>query len=199
MKEEHKTRRLLIDTTSRLMERNTLSEITSEKVLEHSGISKGSMYHFFIDFNQLLEETQIERFNFWADELVTLIEKEFSTVKNITAFKKALRNIMLNEGCAKAKVTAIETFRTLASASSSDRFYKSLRDVQNKIYTALEKEIEKAIEHIPNLNKKFTPEKLALLVELWICGRNIGNYHKNPINQSQWGELTDSILNCIFS
>ena len=53
--EFNETRQNLIQATSELMDEMSLEEISAALVLERTGASKSSMYHFFDDFSELLE------------------------------------------------------------------------------------------------------------------------------------------------
>ncbi len=55
----HPTKEELIQTVVVLLEGTTLNQITSEQVLAISGISRGSLYHHFEDFSELLELAQV--------------------------------------------------------------------------------------------------------------------------------------------
>jgi CDGSH-type Zn-finger protein len=48
----------------------TLDEITSENVLDISGISRGSLYHHFEDFSELLELAQVRRFASYVNKSI---------------------------------------------------------------------------------------------------------------------------------
>jgi AcrR family transcriptional regulator len=195
----HPTKRQLLDTTSRLLDNFPVTRITSDQVLRESGISKGSMYHFFHDFDQLLEETQAERFAHWNNDLTEKIKVTLANVDSVTKLKKALAEIMNFNLCPKQNAVAMENFRSLGIASGEERFALQMREVQERVSEALEVNIGKALLRIEDYPKKITTEKLTLLVELWICGRSIGYFHKRPIEDYQWGELTDSLLNCLLN
>ena len=57
----HPTKRALITTVLEQLKTLKPSEITSESVLDKSGISKGSLYHHFEDFDDLIETAQVIR------------------------------------------------------------------------------------------------------------------------------------------
>jgi AcrR family transcriptional regulator len=59
----HPTKRLLVDTVENLLKEVTSEKITIEQVLEKSGISRGSLYHHFEDFNELIEIAEIEEYS----------------------------------------------------------------------------------------------------------------------------------------
>ena len=56
--EMHKTRKLLLETTIREISHRETSSISSEEILEMTGISRGSLYHHFSDYSDLVETAQ---------------------------------------------------------------------------------------------------------------------------------------------
>ncbi len=66
----HPTRQKLIETTAALMDQLRPSEIIVEMILQHCGISKGSLYHHFEDVEELFEAAEISRFITSVDDAV---------------------------------------------------------------------------------------------------------------------------------
>ena len=66
----HPTKRLLVETVAKLLDSKKQNEISTDEVLELSGVSKGSMYHHFKDIQELIETTQIYRYSKWIDSSI---------------------------------------------------------------------------------------------------------------------------------
>lgn len=58
----HPNARKLLDTTVELLENTPIERVTLAAVLEHSGVSNGSLYHHFEDFQDLVEWAVVVRF-----------------------------------------------------------------------------------------------------------------------------------------
>ena len=63
----HPTRERLIDTVVSLLDEKGAEHISVDEVLSSSGISKGSLYHHFEDYSDLIESAYIRRFSAWVD------------------------------------------------------------------------------------------------------------------------------------
>ena len=61
-KNVHPTRLKLIETVLTLRHSQTYEDITVEQVLDVSGISRGSLYHHFHDFTDVLEESVVRTY-----------------------------------------------------------------------------------------------------------------------------------------
>ena len=55
----HPTKRALVVTVLEELKSKKPSDLTSELILEKSGISKGSLYHHFEDFDDLIETAEV--------------------------------------------------------------------------------------------------------------------------------------------
>ena len=92
-KEEHNhpTKEALLDYVSALLESKNPSEVRSDEVLEATGISKGSLYHHFADFSDLIEEALVWRFSKSIDLAVNVL---FVALK-AAASQEEFRSILL--------------------------------------------------------------------------------------------------------
>ena len=61
----HPTKAILVETVVEMLETNKPDDIQADKVLEISGISKGSLYHHFEDLGELVESAQVARYSKW--------------------------------------------------------------------------------------------------------------------------------------
>ena len=77
----HPTAKELVLAMDRLLESTRPTDITTEQVINESGISKGSLYHHFVDLNDLIETTLIYRYSKWIDSSIQLMSKLLNTAK----------------------------------------------------------------------------------------------------------------------
>ena len=50
----HPTKRLLVETVAKLLDSKKQNEISTDEVLDLSGVSKGSMYNHFMDIKEFI-------------------------------------------------------------------------------------------------------------------------------------------------
>lgn len=194
----HATRRTLIDVTSWLMDQKPLLQITSDQVLHASGVSKGSMYHFFNDFDELLEITQTERFNHWANSLIQFVSHQFQQATDRESFITALESVLSNNCCESLKISHTELSRTLGFALGNSRFSQNIIEIKERVrFSILNILNESLIKALPGYSA-INPENLALFIETWIFGRIAGEFYRTPINEDEWRCLTTSLVTCII-
>ncbi|MFM7871298.1 MAG: TetR/AcrR family transcriptional regulator, partial [Actinomycetota bacterium] len=71
---EHPTKVTLVECTRNLVSRLGVDAVTVEMVLTDSGVSKGSLYHHFKDFDALIETVQVRSFSEFVDEGISFLE-----------------------------------------------------------------------------------------------------------------------------
>ena len=92
----HPTKQTLIDTVLALLEKKSIEEINSEEVLEISNISKGSLYHHFEDFSELLEFAMVARFAKWVDYSITTMNQILNAATSRDEMVGGLKQVTQN-------------------------------------------------------------------------------------------------------
>jgi AcrR family transcriptional regulator len=180
------------------MDQKPLLQITSDQVLQSSGVSKGSMYHFFNDFDELLEVTQAERFNNWANALIQFVAQEFDKAQDRESFISALEQVLSNNCCDNLKITHSELSRTLGFALGNNRFSHNIIEIKERVKFSILNILNESLDRaLPGYNA-INAQNLALFIETWIFGRIAGDFYRNPINEAEWKELTASLVNCMI-
>jgi AcrR family transcriptional regulator len=78
---ENLTKALLVDTAVKIIKQESVDQITSERVLQESCLSKGSMYHHFQDFDDLIEAALVQIF---AEDSVRTLKSSLAFLLNET-------------------------------------------------------------------------------------------------------------------
>jgi len=94
----HPTRERLIETMAGLLDQKAPENINVDEVLSVSGISKGSLYHHFEDFSDLLEVAYLRRFAAYVDQSCDSIADVLTTSTSRDEFLKGLREITRRPG-----------------------------------------------------------------------------------------------------
>ena len=188
----HKTKQHLIQSTSDLMDEVALEEINAAMVLERAGASKSSMYHFFEDFNDLLEATFLYRFGETVRVSIYVIEKiiENSTTKD--EFFIALDRLTSTTQARENESIRFMRARKLARSERSASFRSSLGELQQQLTDALTLAFAQAQEK-GFLNKSFEARTGAVFIQAYTLGRIVDDITTTHMNDADWEKLIGRI------
>ncbi|MEY4348336.1 MAG: hypothetical protein RIS43_755 [Actinomycetota bacterium] len=193
MKSEfHETKERLIQTTVDLIDEMSLESISSALILERSGVSKGSMYHFFEDLGDLLDAAYARRFSrlvkISADYLRQLVEN----AKNADEFFEGLRLLTIRSQDRKRSSSRFERARMLARAEGNERFRKVLGEIQQEMTDNMAETIRMAQEK-GWVTKEFEPRTLSVYIQSYTLGRLVDEIVEDHMNDEDWINLINTI------
>jgi AcrR family transcriptional regulator len=190
--EQNETRQNLIQATSDLMDLHAIEDISATMVLERAGASKSSMYHFFEDFSDLLEETYVVRFGETVRTSILVIEKIIAKSNTKEEFFIALDR--LTEATQDRKLASIRFSRAreLARSERHEKFQKSLGALQQKLTDSLTLAFETAQEK-GFLNKNFEARTGAVFIQAYTLGRIVDDVTTTHMNDDDWEKLIGRI------
>ncbi len=190
--EQNETRQNLIQATSDLMDLHAIEDISATMVLERAGASKSSMYHFFEDFSDLLEETYVVRFGETVRTSILVIEKIIAKSNTKEEFFVALDR--LTEATQDRKLAPIRFSRAreLARSERHEKFQKSLGALQQKLTDSLTLAFETAQEK-GFLNKNFEARTGAVFIQAYTLGRIVDDVTTTHMNDDDWEKLIGRI------
>ena len=190
--EQNETKQNLIQATSDLMDLHAIEDISATMVLERAGASKSSMYHFFEDFSDLLEETYVVRFGETVRTSILVIEKIIAKSNTKEEFFVALDR--LTEATQDRKLAPIRFSRAreLARSERHEKFQKSLGALQQKLTDSLTLAFETAQEK-GFLNKNFEARTGAVFIQAYTLGRIVDDVTTTHMNDDDWEKLIGRI------
>jgi len=193
-----KTKQHLIQATSELMDLVALEEISAAMVLERAGASKSSMYHFFEDFGDLLEATFLVRFaeSVQASDqaIKEIIEKSTTKVDFFKALEKVTRGTQSRANSA----IRFQRARMLARSERSERFRKSLGDIQQQLTDSLTHAIKQAQDK-GFVTTDFQPRTLAVFIQAYTLGKIVDDITDNPMDDQDWDRFITRIASKVFA
>jgi AcrR family transcriptional regulator len=190
--EQNETRQNLIQATSDLMDLHAIEDISATMVLERSGASKSSMYHFFEDFSDLLEETYVVRFGNEVRESIVVIEKIIERSKTKEEFFVALDRLTATTQARENASLRFRRARKLARSERHEKFRKSLGELQQQLTDSLTLAFETAQEK-GFLNKDFEARTGAVFIQAYTLGRIVDDITTTHMNDADWEKLIGRI------
>jgi AcrR family transcriptional regulator len=190
--EQNETRQNLIQATSDLMDLYAIEDISATMVLERAGASKSSMYHFFEDFSDLLEETYVVRFGETVRTSILVIEKIIAKSNTKEEFFLALDRLTTATQDRKLASIRFSRARELARSERHEKFQKSLGALQQKLTDSLTQAFETAQEK-GFLNKNFEARTGAVFIQAYTLGRIVDDVTTTHMNDDDWEKLIGRI------
>lgn len=194
----HPTRQLLIDTTMVLLDQLAPEEITSEDVLHQSGISRGSLYHHFEDFAELLAAAQVARFAEVVDQSIVGLTKVLTTVTDRASLLAGLSRVTAATQAPERAAMRFERARALATAGSDERMRRMLGVEQARLTDALTDLIREAQEQ-GLYRKGFDPRACAVLIQSYTLGKVVDDVVDTPVDPEAWNDLISQIIDRVFA
>lgn len=188
----NETKQQFIRATSELMDEVSLEEISAAMVLERTGASKSSMYHFFEDFSDLLEATFLVRFAVSVEASVKVIEDIIENSKTKESFFKGLDKVTENSQARANSAIRFQRARMIARSERHERFRKSLGEIQQQLTDSITASFAKAQEK-GFLNKSFEPRTGAVFIQAYTLGKIVDDITETHMNDRDWEKLIGRI------
>lgn len=196
MKSIHPTKQRLIDVTVALLDEKHPQEIQVDEILETSGISKGSLYHHFVDLQELLEVALTVRYSRYVDMSIAFMSSELMVKSKEDLYKGLVRLTELTQDPTRAKYR-FERARALAFAEGNPRFAKMLGEEQARLTSALA-DIIRDVQSKHLVTIKHDPEVVATYIQSYTLGIVINDITTNPVGIAPWRDLINDIAKTVF-
>jgi AcrR family transcriptional regulator len=193
----HPTKQTLLDTVVELLNSKVPAEINSEEVLEISGISKGSLYHHYADFSELIEQALIVRFARYVDASIAALSQVLRTAKSKTQLFEGLKQVTRHTQSEKMKDGRYERLGSMAAAIRSPRMQLALGAEQERLTEALADLFRESQERGWG-NKDFQPRVIAVMVQAYTMGKIVDDITPTHMDSENWALLIDTFLERIF-
>jgi AcrR family transcriptional regulator len=174
------------------------SDIQADKVLEISGISKGSLYHHFEDLGELVEAAQIARYTKWIDISVDVMANILPKAKNLEELRQSLSMITKATQRHDLSKYRLERARALANAEGNLRFQKALATETDRLTSSLEDLCREVIEK-GWFRKDLNPRALAVFIQAYTLGKLVDDFSPNRVSEDEWNALIDGIVFHFFT
>lgn len=184
----HPTQVRLIDTVSLMLDGTSPYEVLIESVLRESGVSRGSLYYHFGDFQALIERTLIIRFSRGVDETIEMMQHIASTSKSQDEFWTRMHEVTMYSQSAELAPRRAERARVIGMAGSNDRFRKLLAAEQDRL-TGEIIEIIQAVQQQGWVRQEASPHAVALFIQAYTLGRALDDVSDNKVNPEEWASL----------
>ena len=193
----HPTKQTLIDTVVTLMDTQPSMEINSDQVLEISGISKGSLYHHFEDFPELVEHAMVARFARFVDNSVVMLNGVIASAKTRADLVEGLKKVTRATQAQELTRHRSERVTAIAKAIRIPRMKALLGEEQERLTDALADLFRESVERgwgDPTLD----PRVVGVMVQAYTIGKIVDDITPTRMDAENWNQAIDSVLDKVF-
>lgn len=193
----HPTKRLLVETVSGLLDEKSATQISAEEVLEISGISRGSMYHHFVDLDDLLETTQVYRYSKWVDGSIKFMYDFVITSRTKEELRKSLRKLTEITQSDDRKAARAQRAHALALCATNERMAQKLAPEIQRLTDAI-KDVTEEVKNKGLFRTDVDAHSLSTFIQAYTLGKIVNDFNPEPVGEEQWVDFIMSIVEKTF-
>ena len=194
----HLTRDKLLLATVELMADHLPQAITSEMVLQRSGISRGSMYHHFQDFSELVELAMVDAFAVTVDKTIAAFTALLETAKSKDDMVKGLSAVTAKTQPRALKPLRLQRARLISFTEDNPRLAASMAAEQQRLTDAITDLIREAQER-GWMSKCFDARSAAVFIQAYSLGKVVDDIVPNPMQEQAWNDLIGQIVEKVLA
>ena len=196
-KRVHKTKLVLLETVLELRKSQPYEDITVEQVLEKSGVSRGSLYHHFSDFFELIESAELTRFTKYVDVSIEQITQLVSAATSKTEIIAGVRQITRLTQSPEMRPIRADRLAALVRAEGNSRFRSKLAAEQDRLTSALA-ELVRTAQARGWFSDEVNPWQVAVFIQAYTLGRAVDEISHSETDIESWNSLIDRVIEYAF-
>jgi len=190
---EHATHRALIDCGVELAKEFGMYGFTVEQLLTKSGISKGSLYHHFEDFVDLVECVQVRIFTEYVELDISAIQRALDAAIDRGKFVNLISLITRTALQPQRSTSRIQRARIISATQGRERFATRIGHEQKLLNDQMKRVISVGQERgwIP---PHFDAHALALFVQGYAFGLILNDVTEERVGAEEMAVVIDSVI-----
>ena len=190
---EHATHRALIDCGVELAKEFGMYGYTVEQLLTKSGISKGSLYHHFEDFVDLVECVQVRIFTEYVELDIAAIQRALDAATDRQKFFELISLITRTAVQPQRTVSRLQRARIISATEGRERFAARIGEEQKLLNDQMTQVISVGQERgwiVPYLDA----HALAIFVQGYAFGLLLNDVAAEKIVSEDWVAVIEMIM-----
>ena len=193
----HPTKGLLQETAINLIDEFGPQGFTVETLLETSKISKGSLYHHYHDFSDVIEHAQVARFSRYVDQDIMLLVGLLKSATSREDLESKFAMIVQGAGLPGRDASRADRAAILGMARHSKKLADGLAVEQQRVTDVLT-DIAREMQERGWINKDLDAAVVATFVQAYSMGFVLNDITASPISIEQWSSFISFMLGKIF-
>ena len=167
-------------------------DLSAGELLRRTGISKGSLYHHFEDYSDVLEAAYLRRFFVNIETAVAAMEYAVDRASTRDELFGYLRELTYASQDRSRAPHRFERARLLGKAERNERFRASLGAMQQRQTDAFAAAIARAQEK-GWVRKDIQARTMAVFIQAYSIGRIVDDITEVPMDDDDWNTMINLI------
>jgi len=193
----HPTRERLIEVVVDLLAVKSPEDISVDEVLHASGISKGSLYHHFVDFSDLIDVALARQFAHYVDVNIDQLAALTTQVTTLDEFWAGIAAMSVQTQSPENRPNRYARLQVVARAARNEAFRQLLSEEQTRLTEALT-DLFREGQIRGWLAKDFDPKAAAILIQAYTLGRSLDDVTDEPVDPQKWTDLIVRLVRRTF-
>lgn len=193
----HPTKKVLIECARQLIARNGVDAVTVDMVLAESGVSKGSLYHHFKDFDALIHTVQIANFSEFVDEGIGFLEDALGRASSAEELRANLYAVIERAHDPLRAPNRIERARIVGSSGTATEYTQALAQEQERLRRRGEELITQA-QRRGWLNPTLSSQALSSFILGFTFGRVLDDVCQTHVPASEWNAVVSQFMDRVL-
>lgn len=193
----HPTHSKLVETVIELLQSELPEELSSEAVLQHAGISRGSLYHHFQDFADLLETALTRMFSKVVDENIALMTGLIERASNRQEILQGIVQFNQVTQSPGNRDLRFNRVRLIGLTYRNPRFTARLSAEQDRL-TRSYADLFRLAQQNRWMSEDFDAHAAAVFIQAYTLGRVVDDVATERVDPEQWNDLILKIIGRVF-
>ena len=185
MRDTHPTKVHLTEAAATLIDELGSQGFTVEQLLEKSNISKGSLYHHFEDFHDVIMQAQVLRFaRYVEDDIAALTNVLLASTSREDLFGRLDLISRATHDPARS-VRRADRIEILAGARHSEKMKNALGPTQARLTGAIA-DLVREMKAKQFISEDLDPAAVAVFIQAYSLGLIVNDVSDQPIDLEEW-------------
>jgi AcrR family transcriptional regulator len=185
VRDAHPTKVHLIEVAAVLIDEHGSLGFTVEQLLEKSNISKGSLYHHFEDFHDVIMQAQVQRFARYVEEDIAALANVLLASKSREDLFGRLDLISRATHDPARSMRRADRIEILAGARHSEKMKNALAPTQARLTGAIA-DIVREMKAKEFVSEDLDPGAVAVFIQAYSLGLIVNDVSNEPIDLEEW-------------
>lgn len=193
----HPTKTLLIETAVGLIDEFGPQGFTVDVLLETSKISKGSLYHHFENFDDVIEQAQVTRFARSVDVDINQLTMLLKAANSREDLYERLSDVVKNATLPERRTVRLNRSQIIGHANHSVKYARALAVEQQRLTDAFT-DLIREFQERGWADSTIDPVAGATFLQAYTLGFVLNDITQNPISDEAWQKFILNMLRKAF-